>query len=139
MYLYIQKRVKKKNLPKQNFFNHDDLSMWMKVKTQYEVVFSKSGVFLEPGQHTINDGETILGYVLIDTEYKKKYLKKVRELPINKIKTTLAFNDMTSVPRILGLYKCMDRTCTKIFDKKELFILHMQLHFSNTEKKKSNF
>lgn len=113
--------------------------MWLKVKTHYEVVFSKSEVFLEPGQQTVNNGETIQGtYNLIDTEYKKNYFKKAQELPLNKMKSLLAVNDMTSLPRLLGLYKCMDKSCTKVFEKKELFKLHMQVHFSNTEKKKSN-
>lgn len=53
------------------------------------------------------------------------------------MKTKLAFNEMSILPRLLGLFKCMDRTCTKIFNSKELFKLHMKLHFSNTEKKKS--
>jgi len=109
------------------------------MKTNYEVKLPTTSVILEPGQHIINKGLVINGtYCLIDTtESKKDYNKRARELPMNMMKTRLAFNEMTCLPKLLGLYKCMDRTCTKIFNQKELFKLHMQLHFSNMEKKKS--
>jgi len=114
--------------------------MWMKMKTNYEIVLPTTSVLLEPGQHIINKGLLINGtYCLIDTtESKKDYNKKFREFPMNIMKTRLAFNDMIRLPKLLGLYKCMDKTCTKIFSQKDLFKLHMQLHFSNMEKKKSN-
>lgn len=114
--------------------------MWMKVKTLREIVLPNSNIFLEPGQQIVNNGQPIHGtYCLIDTEYKKCYSKKVREFPLSKMKTRLALSDMLTSPRSLGLFKCMDRTCTKIFNDKDLFKLHMRLHFSNSEKKKSNF
>lgn len=115
------------------------MTMWMKAKTQYEVILPNSNIFLEPGQQIVNNGQPIDGtYYLIDTEYKKYYSKKVRELPLNMMKTRLALTEMLTVPRLLGLFKCMDRTCTKIFTDKDLFKLHMKLHFSNSDKKKSN-
>lgn len=103
------------------------------------VILPDTSIMLEPGQCIINNGELINGtYCLRDTECKKDYFKKIQEFPMNVIKTRLAISEMTNLSRLLGLYKCMDRTCTKIFNQKELFKLHMQLHFFNTEKKKSN-
>lgn len=96
-------------------------------------------LFEIPGQVAVNNGIIINGsYSLIETDYVKNYFKKSREMPLNIMKTKLAFTEMTIFPRIFGLFKCMDRTCTKIFKQKELFKLHMKLHFSNIEKKKSN-
>lgn len=93
-----------------------------------------------PGQVSVNSGIAINeNYSLIETDYSKNYYKKARELPMNIMKTKLAFTEMTLIPRIFGLFKCMDRTCTKIFKQKELFKLHMKLHFSNIEKKRSNY
>jgi len=118
--------------------DNDDLNMWMKTKTNCELVLPNSEIFLEAGQQIVNNGIPIDGAIyLIDTAYRKDYDKKVRDLPMNVMKTKLAFNEMSALPRLLGLFKCMDRTCTKIFNSKELFKLHMKLHFSNTEKKKS--
>lgn len=106
---------------------------------RYEIISPNPHVHLDSGQQIVNNGTPINGtYCTIDTFYQKCYLKKIRKLPMNVMKTRLAFKDMTSIPKLLGLFKCMDRTCTKIFNDKELFKLHMQLHFSNTEKKKSN-
>lgn len=53
------------------------------------------------------------------------------------MKTRLAFDEMMSLPNSLILYKCLDRPCTKMFSDKERFKLHMKLHFSNVDKKKS--
>jgi len=111
----------------------------MKIETHYKVISPTASIFLESGQCTINNGISIQGtYCLIDTGYKINYLKHIRDLPMNMMKTRLALTEMICLPKLLGLYKCMDRTCTKIFSQKELFKLHMQLHFSNVEKKKSN-
>lgn len=108
------------------------------LKTVIELVLPSSEIVLEEGQQIVNKGLPINGMIyLIQTDYKKDYDKKVRDLPINVMKTKLAFNEMSTLPRLFGLFKCMDRTCTKIFNSKDLFILHMKLHFSNTEKKKS--
>lgn len=97
-------------------------------------------IYLEPGQQIVNNGEPIQGtYCLIDTGYKKSYLKTLKNLSFNVMKTQQAFSYMTELPRLLGLYKCFDRTCTKIFSDKMLFILHMKLHYSNMERKKSNY
>jgi len=110
----------------------------IEIKTIIELVLPSSDIVLEKGHQIVNNGIPINGTIyLIDTDYKKDYDKKVRDLPINVMKTKLAFNEMSALPRLLGLFKCMDRTCTKIFNSKELFKLHMKLHFSNTEKKKS--
>ncbi|KAL4143321.1 hypothetical protein QTP88_005667 [Uroleucon formosanum] len=120
--------------------NNDDLNMWMKAKTNSEVVLPNSEILLEEGQQIVNNGVPVNGSIccLIDTTYTKDYIRKVRDLPMNVMKTRLAFNEMSALPRLLGLFKCMDRTCTKIFSSKELFKLHMKLHFSNAEKKKKN-
>ncbi|XP_026811622.1 uncharacterized protein LOC113552843 isoform X4 [Rhopalosiphum maidis] len=119
--------------------DNNDLNMWMKTKTNCELILPNSEIFLEAGQQIVNNGIPIDGTIyLIDTAYRKDYEKKVRDLPMNVMKTKLAFNEMSALPRLLGLFKCMDRTCTKIFNSKELFKLHMKLHFSNTEKKKKN-
>ncbi|CAI6364719.1 unnamed protein product [Macrosiphum euphorbiae] len=117
-----------------------DLNMWMKVKTNCEIILPNSEILLEEGQQIVNNGVPADGSIccLIDTTYTKDYIRKVRELPMNVMKTRLAFNEMSALPRLLGLFKCMDRTCTKIFSSKELFKLHMKLHFSNAEKKKKN-
>uniref|UniRef100_A0A2H8TXZ9 Zinc finger and BTB domain-containing protein 6 n=1 Tax=Melanaphis sacchari TaxID=742174 RepID=A0A2H8TXZ9_9HEMI len=118
---------------------NNDLNMWMKTKTSCELVPPSSEISLEAGQQIVNNGIPIDSTIyLIDTTYTKDYDKKVRDLPMNVMKTKLAFNEMSALPRLLGLFKCMDRTCTKIFNSKELFKLHMKLHFSNTEKKKKN-
>lgn len=111
----------------------------MKVKTNCEIILPNSEILLEEGQQIVNNGVPADGSIccLIDTTYTKDYIRKVRELPMNVMKTRLAFNEMSALPRLLGLFKCMDRTCTKIFSSKELFKLHMKLHFSNAEKKKS--
>jgi len=111
----------------------------MKAKTNCEVVLPNSEIFLEAGQQIVNNGVPIDGTIccLIDTTYTKDYIRKVRDLPMNVMKTKLAFGEMSALPRLLGLFKCMDRTCTKIFSSKDLFKLHMKLHFSNAEKKKS--
>lgn len=111
----------------------------MKAKTNSEVVLPNSEILLEEGQQIVNNGVPVNGSIccLIDTTYTKDYIRKVRDLPMNVMKTRLAFNEMSALPRLLGLFKCMDRTCTKIFSSKELFKLHMKLHFSNAEKKKS--
>lgn len=95
--------------------------------------------FLSPGHYIINDGQPISGetYKLINTEYNKCYHKKVKDLPITQLKSKLALHEMIFLPRLLGLYKCMDRACTKIFGQKDLFKLHMKLHFSNADKKHS--
>lgn len=120
--------------------DNSDLNMWMKVKTNCEVILPNSEIFLEEGQQIVNNGVPVDGTIccLIDTAYTKDYIRKVRELPMNVMKTRLAFNEMSALPRLLGLFKCMDRTCTKIFSSKDLFKLHMKLHFSNAEKKKKN-
>lgn len=111
----------------------------MEKRNQYEIMFPNPNVYLESGQQIVNNGTPINGtYCLVDTIYRKCYLKKTRELPMNVMKTRLAYKDMTTIPKLLGLFKCMDRTCTKIFSDIELFKLHMQLHFSNMERKKSN-
>lgn len=110
----------------------------MKVKTSCELILPNSELLLDAGQQIVNNGVPIDGtFCLIDTAYKKDYFKKVRDLPMNVMKTRLAFNEMSSLPRLLNLFKCMDRTCTKSFSSKELFKLHMKLHFSNSERKKS--
>ncbi|CAH1712108.1 unnamed protein product [Aphis gossypii] len=111
----------------------------IEIKTIIELVLPHSEIVLEKGQQIVNNGVPINGIIyLIETDYKKDYDKKVRDLPINVMKTKLAFSEMSILPRLLGLFKCMDRTCTKIFNSKEMFKLHMKLHFSNTEKKKKN-
>jgi len=110
----------------------------IEIKTIIQLVPPSPEIVLEKGQQIVNNGIPINGIIyLIETDYKKDYDKKVRDLPINVMKTKLAFNEMSILPRLLGLFKCMDRTCTKIFNSKEMFKLHMKLHFSNTEKKKS--
>lgn len=115
-------------------------SLCLEKQNQCEVVYPNPNVYLEKGQQIVNNGVPINGtYCLIDTIYQKCYSKKVRDLPMNVMKTRLAFKFMTSIPKLLGLFKCMDRTCTKSFSDKELFKLHMQLHFSNMERKKSNW
>lgn len=97
-------------------------------------------LYLEPGVQFVNNGEPIHGtYCLIDTNYKKSYLKTVRDLPANIMKTQLAYNQMMKFPKHFSLYKCLDRACTKVFSDKTLFTLHMKLHYSNLEKKKSNY
>ncbi|XP_050525201.1 uncharacterized protein LOC126896453 isoform X2 [Daktulosphaira vitifoliae] len=117
----------------------DNLSMWLKVPTSCESVTSNYHEHLKLGQQVINNGVPInRNYILIDTSYIKNYFKHFRELPVNVMKTQLAFKEMMSMPRLLGLFKCFDRTCTKIFTCKELFKLHMKLHYSNLEKKKKS-
>jgi len=95
--------------------------------------------FFEPGRKIVNKGIPIDGhYYLLDIDYYKNYSKKLKDLPMNILKTRVACNEMLSPERLMGLYKCLDRTCTKVFNQKDLFKLHMRLHFLNTEKKKSN-
>lgn len=112
--------------------------MYLKVKINLEVVQQDSRTFLGSGLVTINAGEPINNtYQLVKSDYKKCYLKKIKELPISGIKTRSAMKEMTSLPRLFHLFKCLDRTCTKTFTQKDLFKLHMELHFSNADKKKS--
>jgi len=123
-----------------NISDNDDLNMWMKAKINCEVVLPNSEIFLEAGQQTVNNGMPIDGtmFCLIDTTYTKDYIEKLRDFPMNVIKTQSAFNEMSALPRLLGLFKCMDRNCTNIFSSKELFKYHLAIHFSNAEQKKSN-
>jgi len=112
----------------------------MKAKTNCEVVLPNSGISLEAGQQIVNCSVLLHGntYRLIDTEYTKDYIRKVRDFPMKVLKTQLAFNKMSALPRLLSLFKCMDRSCTQMFSSKELFKLHMQKHYSKyAENKKS--
>ncbi|XP_022160559.1 uncharacterized protein LOC111026733 [Myzus persicae] len=121
-----------------NASHNEDLNMWMKSKTISEVVVSNSETFLEEGQQIVNNGVPIDDTIfLIDTAYTKNYFRKLRDFPMSVMKTQLAFNKMSVLPRLMGLFKCMERYCTKIFCSKKLFKLHMAIHFSNAEKKKN--
>ncbi|VVC35861.1 Zinc finger C2H2-type,Zinc finger, RING/FYVE/PHD-type [Cinara cedri] len=117
---------------------NDNISV-VQNKNQYEVTNPRPDIYLESGQHIVNNGAPINGtYCLIDTMYQKNYLKKFKKLGANAMKSRLILKDMTSIPKLLGLFKCMDKSCTKVFSDKMMFKLHMQLHFSNMEKKKNN-
>lgn len=120
---------------------NDGPSLWIKVRTLNETVNSESIVNLEPGLQTVNRGELKEDgvYTLIEANYVKDSLKKARDFPMSVIKSRHALREMLSVPKLLGLYKCFERSCTQIFNSKDLFVLHMKLHFSNTEKKKSKY
>lgn len=119
----------------------DGISLWKKVTTLNETVFPDPIVKRKLGLQTVNNGELRKdgNYTLIEANYIKDSLKKARDFPINVIKSRHALKEMTSVPKLLGLYKCFERSCTQVFNSKDLFILHMKLHFSNTEKKKSKY
>lgn len=117
---------------------NDSPSLWQK-ETLNETVFPEPFVNRKLGLQAVNYGEQSEEYILIETNYIKDSLKKARDFPINVIKSRHAFKEMTSVPKMLGLYKCFERSCTQIFNSKDLFVLHMKLHFSNTEKKKSKY
>lgn len=124
---------------KNKLFENDDLKKLKNVKTLCEVVLPNSVVYLAPGQQIVNKGNTLEStYCLIDTDYKKCYSKKVKDLPLKVMKTQFAFDGMMSLPRSLGLYKCCNRHCTKIFNDKELFKLHIKLHYSKAKRNKSN-
>ncbi|XP_025411013.1 uncharacterized protein LOC112683957 isoform X4 [Sipha flava] len=124
--------------PSEPSFNVN-LCLPLNMKVVCEDIPPNPNIYLKPGQQIVNNGEPIQNsYCLIDTSYKKSYLKIIRNLPVNVMKTPLAFNYMMAFPRLLGLYKCLDRSCTKIFSDKKLFTLHMKLHYSNMEKKKKN-
>lgn len=110
-----------------------------KTETIWEVVLPNPKIFLKAGLQIVNNGLLIDGtlFCLIDTSCRKDYIRKVRDLPMNVMKTQSAFNEMSAPPRLSSLFKCMDRSCTETFNSKELFKLHMQLHYSNAEKNKS--
>lgn len=111
----------------------------MENQNQYEVINQSPDIFLESGQVIVNNGAPINGtYCLIDTIYPKNFLKKIKNSPLSTMKTPPVLKNMISIPKLLGLYKCMDKCCSKIFSDKRLFILHMNLHFFNMEKRKSN-
>lgn len=120
---------------------NDGLSLWKKVTTLNETIFPEPIVKRKLGLQAVNNGELRKdgGYTLIEGNYIKDSSKKARDFPMNVIKSRHALKEMTSVPKLLGLYKCFERSCTQIFNSKDLFILHMKLHFSNTEKKKSKY
>lgn len=121
--------------------SNDGLSTWMEVKTLFEIVFPDPQYiqFLGVGQQVVNKGKPIDGtYCLIDTDYKKCYGKKVKDLPKVNMKTSSAFNEMTSLPRLFGLFKCLDKKCSKIFNSKEIFVAHLNYHTLYLLKKKSN-
>lgn len=114
----------------------------MPPKTLYEVVSPNPQYiqFLGAGQQIVNKGKPIDGtYCLIDTDYKKCYGKKVKDLPKINMKTPTTFNEMTSLPRLLGLFKCLDKKCSKIFSSKEIFVAHLNYHISHLFKKKSKY
>lgn len=112
----------------------------MRVNTHLEVKQRDFEICLPDGQGIVNSGEPINNTCwIIDTDYKKSYLKKIKDMPLSTIKTDLAYHSMTSMPRLFGSFKCMDRCCSQIFMNKDSFKLHMNLHYSNTDEKKSNF
>jgi len=99
-------------------------------------------LYLKPGQFVVNGRTSIddsQDYKLIDTTYEKCYGTKLKYFLTKPMKTRTAFTEMMKVLKLLSLFKCMDKSCTKVFNQKDLFKLHMKLHFSNAEKKNSNF
>lgn len=97
---------------------------------------------LKPGHQFVNQGNPIVGsctYKLIDTTYKKCFGKQMKDFLSYTMKTRAALTEMTKEPKILGLFKCMDKSCTKIFNRKDLFINHVKRHFSYAGKKNSNY
>jgi len=114
--------------------------MWLKAKTNCEVVLPNSEIFLEAGQQIVNNGVPINDTIsfVINTAYTKDYIRKVRDFPMNVIKTRSAFNEMSALPRLLCLFKCMGRNCSKNFSSKKLFKCHLAINFKKKKKKKSN-
>lgn len=106
----------------------------------YETVNKISIVNRDLGLQTVNNGELTAGvYSVIEVNYKKNLMKKEENFPMSVIKSKHALKEMISMPKLLELYKCLERSCTKIFNNKDSFILHMKGHFSNPEKKKSKY
>ncbi|VVC27486.1 Zinc finger C2H2-type, partial [Cinara cedri] len=73
-----------------------------------------------------------------NTVYQKNYLKTFKEFGAKAIRSQQILNDMTTIPKLFTLFKCMDKSCTDVFSDKVMFELHIQSHFSNMGKNKKN-
>ncbi|VVC42833.1 Zinc finger C2H2-type, partial [Cinara cedri] len=108
------------------------------IKYQYEVTSSRA-TLVGSNQQIVNKGVPINGtYCLIDTVYQKNYLKTFKEFGAKAIRSQQILNDMTTIPKLFTLFKCMDKSCTDVFSDKVMFELHIQLHFSNMENQINN-
>lgn len=131
--------MKKKRVPK---ITQHKIPDWKPLETDIKYIIALKKNILKPGQFVVNSRTPIdedQPYNLIDTTYQKCYGKKLKDFLNNSMKTRVAFAEMMKVPKLLGLFKCMDKSCTKIFDKIDLFKSHMKVHFSSAEKKNSNY
>eukprot|EP00102_Acyrthosiphon_pisum_P022313 XP_016659523.1 PREDICTED: uncharacterized protein LOC100573806 [Acyrthosiphon pisum] len=97
------------------------------------VINPNSEIFLEEVELIVNNGMPVDGTIvrLIDTAYTKDYIKKVRDFPMNVMKTQLAFKEMSVLPRLMEnqIYNVeqfkMCAYCFKVFDDEESLANHI--------------
>jgi len=115
---------------------HISFSKWEDIKIQCDIVKSKYGVRLKPGQLIINNGKPVGGtpYHFVDTSYRKEYFRTLKSMLSNDEQSKWLWNKMTTVGNQVSLYKCSGTNCKKVFSNRLLFRSHLNNHYDKSSK-----